>query len=154
MDSELYEPVTRLFAAIEARNIDAALACFAPDALIVDPHYPTPTMRGHAPLAEGLSWAFGLMEQMRFTPRHVCVAADKRVVMIEVATHHTVRGGQQLRFDQVFVIEIDNGLITRFQAYTPHGPPGIGGALLGFERLRRRIGFLRRRFTTRSRDQR
>lgn len=154
MEAERHDVALRLFAAVAAKDIEAALACFAPGSVIVDPHYPTPTMRGHAAIADGLRWAFGVLEQMRFTPRHICVSENGRVLAIETVTQHTVRGGRQLRFAQTFVIEIDNRLITRLQAYPSYGPNGIGGVALRFERIRRRIAFLLRCFAPRSRDPR
>jgi hypothetical protein len=40
-----------------------------------------------------------------------------------------------LHFDQLFVIESRDGLITRLQAYVPYGPPGVAGLLTRLTRL-------------------
>jgi hypothetical protein len=39
----------------------------------------------------------------------------------------------------VFVAEVRDGSITRWQAYTPYGPSGIAGVVLGLGKLQHRI---------------
>ena len=131
-------PITReligqMFSAFEAKDLEAVLAFFADDAVIYDPHYPTPTMRGKATIRQGLTWGLGNMEQPGFIVRHVWL--DGETAVAEVDTHHVFKGGMKLNFPQVFVVESRDGLITRLQAYVPYPPHGIGGLLTKLTRL-------------------
>ena len=127
--------VEQLFRAVEAKDRAGVLALVAPDAVLVDPHYPRPTMRGHAEIGAGLDWGFGGMEQMRFPITHYLESADGTGAAVEVATHHTLPGGRDLRFPQAFFFEVRDGLVTRMQAYEPYGPGGVLGAVLGVQHL-------------------
>src|SRR5947209_7862944 len=77
--------VERLFKALEAKDAPAVLAFFAPNATIVDPHYPVPSMQGKAAIADGLRWAFGALRSMGFTIVNYCESADGRHAAVEVA---------------------------------------------------------------------
>jgi ketosteroid isomerase-like protein len=126
-----------IFAAFMAKDIEAVLALFADDAVMIDPHYPVREMRGKAAIRQGLEWAFSNIERPGFTLRQVWADGDAGAV--EVDTHHLFRGGMALRFPQVFVFDTRDGLIGRLQAYTPHGPPGIGGLLASATRVAWRL---------------
>lgn len=139
MTAALREIVERMFAAVESKQVAAVLSHFADNAVVIDPHYPTPQMHGKPAIADGLQWAFTTLQQMRFTVLNFCAADDGRCVAVETATAHTLPGGRQLQFTQTFMVEIENGLITRLQAYTPYGPNGVGGLFLALVRLRRRL---------------
>lgn len=139
MTEPLRATVEQLFAALHSKDLAAALACFAEDAVITDPHYPTPRMEGKAALADGLTWAFGTIATFGFTPVKYYAGDDGRSIAVEVDTAHTLRGGMRLRFPQAFVFEIREGRITRLQAYEPYGPPGIGGLILALTRMLRRL---------------
>ncbi len=125
--------VEQVFETFHAKDLAAALACFAEDAVLFDPHYPVPEMRGKAAIRRGLAWGLGNMEQPGFAIRQLWIDGESAVV--EVDTHHIFRGGLALDFPQVFVIETRDGLITRLQAYVPYGPPGIGGLLTKITRI-------------------
>ncbi|MDP3896886.1 MAG: nuclear transport factor 2 family protein [Mesorhizobium sp.] len=129
----------RTFRALEARDKAAALAAFAPDALLFDPHYPQPRMQGLAEIAEGLDWGLSVMKQFGFRTVHFFGSEDGQSGAFEIDTNHVLNTGQALSFPQVFIVETKDGLITRLQAYEPYGPNGIGGLFLGFERLKRRF---------------
>ena len=131
------ELVQQLIAAFEARDLPAALALFAGDAMVIDPHYPVTEMKGKAAIKQGFEWAFTNIEKPGFTLRHLWIEGDSGAM--EIDTHHVFRGGMKVNFPQVFVIETRNGLITRLQSYTPYGPPGIGGLLIGLTRLTWRL---------------
>jgi len=130
--------IDQLFLAVQTKDLPGVLACFADDAILIDPHYPTPRMVGKQAISEGVRWAFATLDQMHFTPVNYFAAEDGQRAAVEVATAHVVRGGRQLRFVQTFVIETQASRITRLQVYTPYGPPGLGGLLLGLLRLQRR----------------
>lgn len=40
MDTPLHDLITRTFAAVEAKDLDAMVGVFADDALVIDPHLP------------------------------------------------------------------------------------------------------------------
>ena len=129
--------VERVFRAMEARDLPGALAAFADDAEVTDPHYPTPRMRGRAEIADGLRWAFGGVAQFGFT----VTAGYERAgggAAVEVATAHALRAGPRVAFTQMFAVEARDGRITALRAYTPYGPPGLGGLALALTRLARR----------------
>ena len=58
MQEDVRGVVERLFRAAEAADIRAALACFAENGVLIDPHYPNPEMRGRAEIEKGLVWDF------------------------------------------------------------------------------------------------
>lgn len=139
METTLRDTVQRLFDAFEAKDVDAALALFAGDAVLVDPHYPAPRMAGKAAIADGLRWAFRTLRTLRFTTLTYCASADGGHAAVEVASAHVLATGMALAFQQVFVVDTRDGLVTRLQAYEPYGPNGIGGLVLGLTRLWRKM---------------
>jgi ketosteroid isomerase-like protein len=139
MTSTLRTLVEHTFAVVEAKDLDAVLACCADDAVFLDPHYPVPRMAGKAAIAEGLRWGFSNMQKMSFPIVNYFEDATGQKAVVEVATAHVLSTGMKLDFPQVFVIEARDGRITRLQAYEPYGPPGILGLFLGFTRLSWRL---------------
>ena len=134
------ETITRtLFAALERRDKPAAMACFAPDARLFDPHYPSPAMHGHAEIEAGLDWGLSVMEKFGFGVVTVFLDGSGRKAAFEIDTSHVLKGGRKLSFPQMFAVEEKNGLIVALRAYEPYGPNGIGGFFLGLERLKRRV---------------
>jgi len=121
------ETVENIFTIFEAKDADAFMALFADDAVVCDPHYPNPEMKGKEAIRKGLEWAMGNMEQPGFTIRNLWLDGDKAAV--EVDTDHLFKGGMKLKTDQVFIVEMQDGLITRLQAYLPYRPGGIGGIM-------------------------
>ena len=47
-----------LIAAFEAKDLPAALAFFADDAVVIDPHYPQPVMKGKAAIEITELWKY------------------------------------------------------------------------------------------------
>lgn len=113
--------IEQLFAAFEAKNLGAVMAQFAEDAVVFDPHYPSPLMAGKAAIRSGFEWAFGTLQQPGFTIRHFWAGENNAAV--EVDTHHVMPGSLELKFPQAFVLEWHDGLIVRLQAYAPYPPP-------------------------------
>ena len=139
METPLRALVERTFAAVEAKDLSAALQCFAEDAVLIDPHYPSPVMDGKAAIADGLRWGFKGMKQFGFTIVTYFELADGQKAAIEVATHHILQTGKHLQFPQAFFIDAQDNLITRIQAYEPYGPSGVVGMVLTGTRLQYRL---------------
>lgn len=122
--------INRAFHALESRDLEGALACFAADAVLIDHHYPYPEMRGLDEIRSGLEWGLAGMESMSFEPTTFFTSEDGHSVVVELATHHVQKGGGKLDFPQIFVVDTRDGLITRMQSYLPYGPNGFGGFML------------------------
>ena len=125
--------VEKMFDAFSAKDLNAVMAMFADDALVYDPHYPIPEMKGIAAIQRGLKWGIESLEKPGFAIRHFWADANRAAV--EVDTHHVLKGGMEIKFPQVFVVEMRDGLITRFQAYEPYPPTGIAGLISSVTRL-------------------
>ena len=111
----------RAFRAYEAKDREAALAVFAEDAVLIDPHYPEPRIEGRAALAEGMDWAFEAFASLGFSIRTFIDGGAQAAV--EVDSHHVLADGTELRFPQLFLVEAEGGRITEIRAYQMYGPP-------------------------------
>lgn len=139
MNTPLRTLIERTFTAVEAKDLEAVLQCFAEDGALIDPHYPSPVMVGKAAIEDGLRWAFTGMKQFGFTIVSYGEWPDGQHAAVEIATHHVLQTGRHLQFPQAFFIDARNQLITRLQAYEPYGPSGLVGLVLGVTRLQRRL---------------
>ena len=131
------ETVKRMFGAFEAKDMETVLSYFAEDALVIDPHYPTPRMEGKAAIRAGFAWAFANIEQPGFTLLRLWT--DGTSGALEMDTHHRIRGKLESRFQQVFIVETRNDQILRLQSYPDYGPHGMQGMFLRLTRLGRRF---------------
>ncbi len=131
--------IEELFEALAERDVAAVGALFADDAVLVDPHYPQMEMRGRAAIDRGLAWGFGSMEQFGFTIVQAFESPDGDKAMIEVDTHHILKGGKALDFPQVFAVDASGGVIVGLRAYEPYGPGGLPGFFIGLPHLGERI---------------
>ena len=138
LDAALFQKLIDLFM---AKDVGGALALFADDAVLIDPHYPEPRMQGRTAIERGLRWGLSSLEKPGFALRNSAVNGD--VGFFEVDTKHKLTIGLTIAFDQVFVMEARDGRITRLQAYEPYPAPGIAGLIRRSTRLawrlRRRI---------------
>lgn len=139
MTTPLRTLVEQSFAAVEAKDLETVLGYFAEDAVLIDPHYPSPAMIGKAAIEDGLRWGFGGMKQFGFKIVNYLESADGQRAAVEMATHHILQTGKHLQFSQAFFLDVQNNLITRLQAYEPYGPPGMVGLVLGGMRVQRRL---------------
>ncbi len=121
------EQLQGLMDAFMTKDLNTLLSYFTEDAVVIDPHYPFPEMRGKAAISAGMTWAFGNMEQPGFRLLNAWLDGEKSVIKVD--THHVFRGGKEIRYLQVFVIETRNGLISHLQSFVPYPPPGISGLL-------------------------
>jgi ketosteroid isomerase-like protein len=103
------------------------MSVFADDAVVIDPHFPTPQMQGKAAITEGFREAMTGMRSFGYTIVNYFESENGQRAAVETATHHVVKQGMKLNFPQVFIFEAADGRITRMQAYEPYGPRGIMG---------------------------
>jgi ketosteroid isomerase-like protein len=125
MTTDIRPLIDAMFRGVEAKDVDRAVASFADDVELWDPHYPYPDMHGVAEVRAGLAWAFDGMASMGFEIERWFFSADGLSATVEVATHHVLKAGnRKLDFPQVFVIDTDGTKITKMRAYEPYGPGG------------------------------
>lgn len=139
METAVVALVRRMLSALSEGDKATAMACFAGDAVLFDPHYPTPRMQGRGEIEKGLDWGLSVMERFGFTIVTVFLDETGKKAAFEVDTNHVLKGGRKLSFPQVFIAEERDGLVSALRAYEPYGPNGMGGIFLGLERLKRRI---------------
>jgi len=139
MSTSLNDLVSRTFAAVEAKNLELLMGLFADDAVLIDPHFPTPRMQGKAAIAEAMRGAFAGMQSFGYTTVNYYESENGQRAAVETATHHVIKLGWKLNFPQVFVFDATDGRITRMQAYEPYGPHGIMGVFLFLGRLKDRF---------------
>lgn len=138
----LHDLVRRTFATLEAKDLEVMMSLFAEDAILIDPHFPTPQMQGKAAIRKGFQGAMSGMHSFGYTIVTYCESENGQGAAVETATHHVLKQGRKLNFPQVFIFEMANEHITRLQAYEPYGPHGLMGAFLWLARLVNR--FLRK----------
>ena len=107
------------------RNLEAMLDMIHEDAVLTDPHYPIERMEGKAAITRGLTWGLATLVKPGFKVRQFYEAENGGVV--EVDTHHVLKGGMEVKFDQLFVFEVRDGKFSRIQSFVPYRQPGIGG---------------------------
>lgn len=116
------EQIEDVLAAFEDGDVVAASEIYAEDGVFIDPQYPEPEYRGPDEIREALAWALEtVVEQPGLTIRNVWEADG--TFAVEVHTHHTMQDGTEADFPQVFIIETENGQVTRWQSYLPFSPP-------------------------------
>lgn len=118
-------PIEQLLERMMARDLEGVMALIADEAEIYDPHYPFPTMRGKPAIEHGLAWALDTLVKPGFVVRQRWLQGNAGA--IEVDTHHVLKGGQEVKFEQVFLFETQDGRLTRLRSFVPYRPPGIGG---------------------------
>jgi ketosteroid isomerase-like protein len=127
----------QLIAAFVAKDLEAVMALFAEDAVLIDPHYPEPRMRGRAAIERGIRWGLSSLAKPGFTTRNRAVSGD--VGFFEVDTKHVLTIGMTIALDQVFVVEARGEKIGRLQAYEPYPAPGVAGLIRRASRLSWRL---------------
>lgn len=136
--------------AVVAKDADAVVAAFSEDGVFIDPHYPDPELRGRAAVTEGLRFSFGAIKSFAFDDRRYFTSSDGSALVVHCSCHHVLPGGRRLDFPQVFVMDTVEGRISRWQAFEPYGPNGLGGLLLGLGKTTYRARrFLRQRLARR-----
>jgi ketosteroid isomerase-like protein len=111
----------QLLDAMTAKDKGRTLALFADDAVLIDPHYPSPTMSGKDAIGAGLDFAFGLLKQPEWKILRSWETAD--TVVLEVDTHHELINGVIMTPKQVFIADVKDGKVARWQSFAPYPPP-------------------------------
>lgn len=137
--TSLHDLITRTFATVEAKDLDAMMSVFADDAVVIDPHFLKPRMQGKAAITEAFREAMSGMRSFGYTIVNYCESENRQCAAVETATHHVLKQGMKLNFPQVFIFETADGHITRMQAYEPYGPHRIVGVFLFLGRLKNRF---------------
>jgi len=107
--------VERYYAAISARDIDAVIAMFAPDAVMRDPvgMPPATNARTRRDRYDGIALAF---EMFAITPDRVVAVADEAAASWSAAGR--ARNGRDVTFDGISTFGFDaDGRITHMSAY-------------------------------------
>ena len=115
------------------------MSLFADDAILIDPHFPTPRMQGKAAIAEAFRESMSGMRSFGYAIVNYSESESGQCAAVETATHHVVARGIKIDFPQVFVFEAEDGCLKRVQAYEPYGPHGIMGVFLFLARLKERF---------------
>lgn len=114
--------------AVEAKDLAAAVADFAEDAVVDDPHHPIRPARGRTQITEVLEWTFAQMKAMHFEIDGYFASPDGRGAAVEASCRFDTGMGKPIELRQVFVVESDGAKITRWTAYEPYRPNGVMGA--------------------------
>jgi ketosteroid isomerase-like protein len=139
MNTALHDLVSRIFTAVEAKNLELMISQFADDAVLIDPHFPAGRLQGKGAITEGMRGAFAGMQSFGYTVVNYFESESGQSAAVETATHHVIKQGWKLNFPQMFVFDVIDGRITRMQAYEPYGPNGIVGVFLFLARLKMQL---------------
>ena len=135
----IHDLVRRTFATLQAKDLETPMQMFADDAVVIDPHFPTPRMQGKASIRKGFGEAMSGMRSFGYTIANYFESENGQGAAVETATHHVLKQGMERNFPQVFIFEVADEHITRLQAYEPYGPHGIIGVFLWVARLANRF---------------
>jgi ketosteroid isomerase-like protein len=136
--TSLHDLVISTFATLQAKDLETLMHMFAEDAVVIDPHFPTPRMQGKATIRKGFWGAMSGMRSYGYTIVNYFESENGQGAAVETATHHVLKQGMERNFPQVFIFEVADEHITRLQAYEPYGPHGIIGVFLWLARLANR----------------
>jgi len=126
----LHGLVIRTFATLQAKDLETLMRLFADDAVVIDPHFPTPRMQGKATIRKGFREAMSGMRSFGYTIVNYFESENGQGAAVETATHHVLKQGMERNFPQVFIFEMANGHITRLQAYETYGPSPLSQPIL------------------------
>ena len=118
--------VEAVFRSFESKDIDQIMTHFEDDAILIDPHYPIPEMKGKEMIIKGLTWGLKPLITANFTTENFWINGYDGV--IKVKTNHVFKGGNNLDTIQVFLFTLnENKKITYLQSFVPYRPSGISG---------------------------
>jgi len=85
--TSLHDLVIRTFATVEANDLEAMMSLFADDAIVIDPHFPTPQMQGKAVITEAFRGAMSGMRSFGYTIVNYCESENGQCAAVETATN-------------------------------------------------------------------
>ena len=135
METNLSKLVRELFDAVEAKNIDEILSFYHEDIDFIDPHYPKVHMKGKEEIVKGLTWGFKAVKSFKFSTINYFENAEGTSASVEYDTKIELSNGKKLNYPQVFIIEANNGKVSRLQAYETYGPHGVLKVILMVTRI-------------------
>jgi ketosteroid isomerase-like protein len=127
--------IRRYFAACNAADHAALVACFTPDAVhYFPPGLPGTPWRGAAAIAEGWVWCVATLGS-QWTIERILLGADGAPEAVIEWTHWKTRKGTALRGDEWYRFDAASGLITEIRAYyaAPARPEVAIEELHGFD---------------------
>lgn len=115
------DQIEAALAGMEDRDAVAATEFYAEDGVFIDPLYPEPEYRGPKEIQAAVEWALeNVVDQPGFTIRNMWERDE--TFAVEVDSHHIAHDGDTRDFQQVFIIESEDGKVTRWQTYLPYPP--------------------------------
>jgi ketosteroid isomerase-like protein len=126
--------IRRYFAACNAADAEALVACFTPDAVhYFPPGLPGVPWRGAATIAQQWVWCVGNLGSA-WTIEKILLSSDTHEAVIEW-THWKRKAGTAQRGDEWYVFDAASGLIREIRAYyaAPAARDGAIGELVGFD---------------------
>ena len=89
----IHDLVRRAFAILQAKDLETLMQMFADDAVVIDPHFPTPWMQGKATIRKGFGEAMSGMRSFGYTIVNYFESENEQGAAVETATHHVLKQG-------------------------------------------------------------
>ncbi|SEL77865.1 nuclear transport factor 2 family protein [Haloferax larsenii] len=116
------EDIDRIFEAWEDKDPVVPAEYWADDGVYIDPHYPESQYEGPEEVRRVLETSLQeIIAQPRLAIENLW--KDDDTFVVEVQTNHRMMDGSEVDYPQVFVIETEDGEITRWQSYLPFSRP-------------------------------
>ena len=117
-----------VFKSFESKDIEQIMTHFADDAVLIDPHYPIPEMKGKEMIIKGLIWGLKPLITASFNIEKIWVNGNEGA--IKVKTFHVLKGGNKVDIQQVFLFAFnDEKKLTYLQSFVPYRPHGLSGLI-------------------------
>lgn len=116
---EIKESVERYAAAVSSADRDAIVACFAEDAVVVDP-YPSEAHVGKAAIAGFWDGVLALGKPLALVPEKIVASGDRAAFNFHITL--AVGDGARVGIEGIDVVTVDgNGKISELTAYFDPG---------------------------------
>lgn len=123
----LHDLILRTFATVESKHLDAMMSLFADDAVFIDPHFPTPTLREKAATRKGFQGALSGMRSFGYTIVTYCESENGKTAAVETATHHVLKQGMKRDFPRSSSLKWQTGLLRDCRPTSHTGHMGSWG---------------------------
>ena len=81
----IHDLVRRTFATLQAKDLETLMQMFADDAVVIDPHFPTPRMQGKASIRKGFGEAMSGMRSFGYTIANYFESENGQGAAVETA---------------------------------------------------------------------